>query len=209
MASSEYDPVFGGSAVDGESDGPGARDLDEVQERFARAAGPYLRSPWPWVMWAVVLPAAAVLHPDVAARHGAQGVLLLWSVAILVGGLVEGVGLLRRRREARPTPLVAWLLRAQGNLSLIAVALSAFLVWVGAGEALPGLWLLLVGHSFYALGGLAFPPFKLYGLAYQLVGAAALWPGTSPLQLFAGVTGAANLWLAWRVYRAAVSVPRG
>jgi hypothetical protein len=197
---SEYDPLFGPEDAMGD-DAVGARDLDEVRERFARVARPYLASPWPWVVWAVVLPATAVLHPQVAIRYGPRGVLLLWSAAVLLGGVVEGVGLLRRRRRAPSTPLVAWLLRAQGNLSLIAVALSAYLLWAGRGEALPGVWLLLVGHSFYVLGGLAFPPFRLYGLAFQVVGAAALWPGAAPLQLFAGVTGAANLWLAWRVAR--------
>jgi len=38
----------------------------------------------------------------------------------------------------------------------VALALSALLVWQDLAWALPGLWLLLLGHSFYMLGGIAF-----------------------------------------------------
>ena len=58
------------------------------------------------------------------------------------------------------------------------------------------------GHSFFLLGGLAFPPFRLYGLLYQAGGAVALWPvGIDPYLVLAAVTAAANLWLAWAVHR--------
>lgn len=200
--SSEYEPLFGGAGST-EHDPAGASDLDDVRERFAAAVAPFLRSPVSWLAWSVVLPSAAKLHDLAWARFGLQGVMLLWSGAILAGGLVEGATLLRVRRRTSPSPLVGWLLHAQGNLSVVGLVLSGFLIWWGHAAALPGLWLVLMGHSFYVLGGLAFPPFRLYGLVLQVGGALALWPGTDPLDVFAGVTGAANLWLAWKVWRSA------
>lgn len=194
--SSEYEPLFNG----GEDPGAGTEDLDQVRELFEAASRPYLRSGASWLAWALVLPAAALSTEPALARLGPAGVVLLWSAAILAGGAVEVAGILRGGRQ-RSTPLAAWVLRIQGNLSLIAVALSALLLWQGLAWALPGLWLLLLGHSFYLLGGIAFAPFRLYGLAFQLGGVAALWPGGDPLVTLAGVTAAANLWMAWRVRR--------
>jgi hypothetical protein len=92
-------------------------------------------------------------------------------------------------------------LRVQGNLSLVALTLSALLIWQDLAWALPGLWLLLLGHSFYMLGGLAFEPFRACGLLYQLGGVAALWPNSSPLGAFAVATAAGNLWMGIGVLR--------
>ena len=94
------------------------------------------------------------------------------------------------------------MLRVQGNLSLVAVALTALLVWQDLAWALPGVWLLLLGHSFYMLGGLSFPPFRAYGILYQLGGLAALWPGGAPLAVFAATTAVGNLWMGFSVWRA-------
>jgi hypothetical protein len=107
------------------------------------------------------------------------------------GGGVGGTG---------STPLAAWVLRIQGNLSLVAVALSGLLIWQGAGWALPAVWLLLLGHSFYMLGGLAFEPFRTCGILYQLGGLAALWPGAA-LPAFALATAVGNLWMGFSVWR--------
>jgi hypothetical protein len=93
-------------------------------------------------------------------------------------------------------------LRLQGNLSLIALALSVLLVWLDAAWALPGLWLLLLGHSFYMLGGLAFAPLRVCGVLYQLGGLAALWPRGAPLVVFALATAAGNVWMGIGVWRA-------
>lgn len=195
---SEYDPILA-AEVDEDDEPDGGSDLARVRERFAAAARPYLRYPWSWLAWAVVLPLAARLHGPFVERRGAPGALLLWSVAILLGGLVEGGALLRARRQ-RPSSLVTWMLRVQGNLSLAAVVLSAALLFFGLGAAVPGLWLLLVGHSFYVVGGLAFPPFRTYGIGLQVGGVAALWPGLPPLEVFAVVAAVANGWLAWKVF---------
>ncbi len=198
---SAYDPLFGGG--DGEADDA----LDRVRESFEAAGRPFLSSPWSWLAWAAALPAAALSTPRVMATAGPAGALLLWSVTILFAGAIEVASLrLRRRSEPgsqRAASLSGWSLWVQGNLSLVALVLSAALVVraPGLGELLPGLWLLLVGHSFYVLGGLAYRPLKTCGLAYQLGGAAALWPGIDGLLVFAGVTGAANLALAWAVWR--------
>jgi hypothetical protein len=51
------------------------------------------------------------------------------------------------------------------------------------------------------LGGIAFPPFRAYGLLYQVGGVAALWPGGAPLPVFALTTAAANLWMSYAVWR--------
>lgn len=193
----EYDPLLGASRH--ESD-----DLEQARDLFAAASRPHLVSPWPWVAWAVVLPIAALATPAVLAGWGPAGALAMWSLAILLAGAVELSGILRGRRRHAATPLASWVLSLQGNLSLVAVALSAALLWAELGALLPGLWLLVLGHSFYLLGGLAFPPFRLYGLLYQAGGVVALWPAlVDPYLVLAAVTFGGNLWLAAAVARAA------
>ena len=191
---SEYDPLIPDRAEVED-------DLAPVQERFRRASGPYLRSPWSWLAWAIVLPAAAFATPWEARAGGPAAVLAGWSAAILVGGVVEVGAILRGGGRAQRTPLAAWVLRIQGNLSLAALALSILLVWQGLPWALPGLWLLLLGHSLYLLGGLAFPPMRTCGVIFQVGGVAALWPGLDPLLAFALATAAGNLWMALQVWR--------
>ncbi|MFL6236869.1 MAG: hypothetical protein ACJ76N_27305 [Thermoanaerobaculia bacterium] len=124
---------------------------------------------------------------------------------ILLGGTVEVLAIRRSGRRLDGTTagstLAAWVLRLQGNLSLVALALSALLVWQDLAWVLPGLWLLLLGHSFYMLGGLAFPPFRACGLIYQLGGLVALWPQGNPLLAFAAATAVGNLWMGIGVWR--------
>lgn len=195
--SSEYDPLGRSRdsvAVDD--------DLDAVRDRFERAGRPYLSSPWSWVAWAVILPATAFVTPVVLDRYGRFAVLLLWSVAVLVGGAVEVSQIMRgRTRQGASTPLAAWVLRIQGNLSLVGLALSVLLVARGLAWALPGLWLLILGHSFYVVGGLSFSPLRTSGLIYQAGGLIALWPGGSPLAVFAATVFVGNLWTAWGIWR--------
>jgi hypothetical protein len=220
---SEYEPLFAERHAAG-------GDLAAVQELFRAASGPYLRAFWSWLAWALVLPAAALATPFALARFGPSGTLLTWSAAILLGGAIELTAIRRAARRdaaaapageaehaagagmdgplpaqlpAAPgrSPLATWALRTQGNLSLVALALSLLLLWQDQAWALPGLWLLLLGHSFYLLGGIAFPPFRAYGLLYQLGGIAALWPGGAPLPLFALTTATANLWMTYAVWR--------
>ncbi len=195
---SEYDPLFA-RAQDNVGDGAG--DLEPVRERFLAAAKPFLRASWTWGAWALILPAAAYLTPAAFALRGPSGVLFLWSIAILAGGAVEFVAIRKARQTAPSSALARWALRAQGNLSLVAVLLSGLLFWLDAAWALPGLWLLLLGHSFYILGGISFAPFRRYGLIYQIGGFAALWPGGSPLLVLALTLFAGNLWMAWAVWR--------
>ena len=194
---SEYEPVFRRSA------GEASDDLDRVRARFEAASRPFLRAPWSWLAWALLMPAAALATRPVLARWGPAGVLLLWSGAILCGGAVEAISIARGGRSAPRSPLSSWVLRIQGNTSLLAVVLSALVLWLGAPWALPGIWLLMLGHSFYLLGGLAFAPFRAYGLLFQLAGLAALWPGGRPLLIFAGTAAVGNLWMAWSVWREA------
>jgi len=191
---SEYDPLFG------EKDGAEAaaeRDLATARELFGRAGRTYLSSPLPWIVWAGALPAAALLTPAALAYGGAPAVLLLWSVAILVGGAVEGAFILRQRRRMASSGLGSWAMGGQGNLSLAALVLSAALLWRELPQLLPGLWLLLLGHSLFLVGGLAFRPLRTAGLIYQLGGVVALaWPPLA-LEAFAAATAAGNLWVAW------------
>jgi hypothetical protein len=205
MAPSEYEPLFAEEPA-------AAGDLAAVQDLFRAASGPYLRSYWSWLAWAAILPAAALATARWGGRSGPAAVLLTWSVAILAGGAIEMTAIRRGSRRAAAdgaphagravrSPLAAWALRAQGNLSLVALALSLLLVWQDLAWALPGLWLLLLGHSFYTLGGIAFPPFRPYGLLYQAGGIAALWPGGAPLAVFALAAAAGNLWMAYVVWR--------
>lgn len=134
--------------------------------------------------------------------------LFAWSAAILLGGAVELTGI-RRSGRATAGPLASWVLRIQGNLSLVALALSVLLVWQDLAWALPGLWLLLLGHSFYLLGGLAFDPMRVCGIVYQLGGLAALWPDGAPLLTFAVATAAGNLWVGIGIWRDGQSSPAG
>jgi hypothetical protein len=201
MNRSEYDPVFAGRGEDVEDD------LGPVRERFRAASRPYLRSPWSWLAWAVVLPAAALATPWADGRGGPSWVLFVWSAAILAGGAVEGMAILKGGGSAIVrTPLAGWALGAQGNLSLIGVILSALLIWNDLAWALPGLWLVLVGHSFYRLGGLASNALRGCGLIFQAGGVAALWAGASgsgekALQVFAGTAFAGALWMAAAILR--------
>jgi hypothetical protein len=129
---------------------------------------------------------------------GAAG---LWSVAILVGGLVEWGAAMRHGGSGGAGGLARWVLRGQGNLSLVAMALSLALFWEGLVWLLPAVWLLLLGHSFFFVGGLTFKPLKVSGLLYQAGGLVALWPAGHPLLVFAVTTLVANLWMAWSVAR--------
>jgi hypothetical protein len=193
---SEYDPLL--------PDAPaGADDLERARDLFAAASRPFLVSPWPWLAWSVLLPAASLATLPVLVGLGPGGVLGIWSLAILLGGAVELGGIRRGRREHGRTPLGGWALSIQGNLSLVAIVLSLALLWADLGRMLPGVWLLLLGHSFFLMGSLSFPPFRLYGTLYQLGGAVALWPvGVDPFVTFAVVTLTANLWMAWSVWQA-------
>lgn len=195
---SEYDPVFGRRG-----DGGDATDLDSVQDAFARAAGPYLTSPLPWLVWGIALPAAALFTRRVLEAGGARGVLLLWSLTILAAGAVEAtVYARRRRRRGERSTLARWALRSQGNLSVVAAALSLALLAVGQGRLLATVWLLLLGHSLYSLGGLASPPLKRCGLIYQLGGLVALWALPTADLVFALATGVGNLSVAFSLWRA-------
>jgi len=194
--SSEYDPI--GGALRGPA---GVEDFETVREKFAAAGQPFLASPLGWLAWAAILPAASLATGPVWARFGPAGVLFLWSSAILVGGLVEMLPLLRRGRREGRTLLATWALRVQGNLSLVGAALSAALLWHDQAGLLPALWLLLLGHSFYMLGGLAFPPFRACGLLYQGAGLLALWPRVPPLVVFAVATALGNGWIGWGIWR--------
>ena len=197
---SEYEPLFTPEQT-------GADDLEPVRDCFRAASRPFLRSPWSWFTWAALLPAAALATPIAFGLGGPSGVLFAWSGAILLGGAVEIVAIRRSGREGGSGTLASWVLRLQGNLSLIALALSALLVWQDLAWALPGVWLLLLGHSFYMLGGLAFPPLRTCGILYQLGGLAALWPGGAPLLVFALATAAGNLWMGIGVWRARRLLP--
>lgn len=193
---SPYDPAFGD-----EEKGAEHEDALAARAAFERASRAYLASPLPWIAWALVLPAAALATPRAFALGREAGVVLTWSFAILLGGACEGVFLLLARRSTRGGPLGAWAMRVQGNLSLVAVVLSALLFWLDAPRALPGLWLLLLGHSFFALGGLALPALRTTGVVYQLGGLAALLPGAPALGIFAVVTAAGNVWVAFGIAR--------
>jgi hypothetical protein len=193
---SEYDPVLAPARTVFESS-----NLEAARDLFAEASRPYLASPLPWIAWAAILPAAALATPVAARSHDWVGVLLLWSSAILAGGACELTAIRRSSRDVVSTPLASWAFGAQGNLSLVTIALSLFLLWSESAWALPGLWLLLLGHSFVILGGLAFLPMRQAGLIYQIGGIAALWPRGEPLAVLAATTFAASLWMAYSVHR--------
>lgn len=185
---SEYDPLIR-RVEPTESD-----DLERVRRHFDAARRAYLASSVPWLVWAIVLPAAALATPIAASLRAEGGVLFLWSLAVLVGGVVEGAFILRRR--GRATRLGGWVMQLQGNQSLVGLSLSLFLVWRDLAFALPALWLLLIGHSFFLLGGLAFQPMRQAGIVYQLGGAIALLPAARPLLVFAATSAIGNLLIA-------------
>lgn len=195
--SSEYDEVFGDPAEEERS----AAEAAAVRLAFRHAAGPYLSAALPWFAWGLILPAAALLTPLALATAREAGVTVLWSIAILLGGAIEGVTILRQHRRRGRSGLGRWAMRAQGNLSLVAVALSGLLLWIDGARFLPGLWLLLLGHNFFALGGLAFAPMRLAGIVYQLGGLVALVPGSRPLWAMAAATALGNFWIGWGVRR--------
>jgi len=194
---SEYDPLRG------DPDRRSLEDLHDAQILFERASRPYLSSSISWGAWAVLLPAAALATEWAAEWRGEGGVLMLWSVTILFGGLIEWFASIRSRSGESRNLLATWAFRVQGNLSLIGALISLGLLWSGNARLLPGLWLLLLGHSFYVLGGLAFRPLRSAGFLYQLGGAIALLPWINPLLPFALASGLANAWVAWSIRRRA------
>jgi len=196
---SEYDPI--GQTVDD----PLAEDgLERVQELFEEASRPYLSQPWSWLAWSLILPLAAVATPRVLSAYGGTGVMFLWSIAVLVGGAIEAFHILRgwRRGGVVSSSLASWVLRAQGNLSLVAVLVSGTLILQGLAWLLPGIWLLLLGHSLFSLGGLAAGALRTSGLLYQAGGILAIWPHGGGLTIFAVATFVGNLWVAWSIWRA-------
>lgn len=196
---SEYDPLRQ------TLDDPLAEDgLELVRGHFEEASRPYLSQPWSWLAWSVILPGAAYVTPEVLETAGGLGVLVLWSVAVLIGGVVEAWQILRGRRlgRAEASTLAAWVLRAQGNLSLVAVLVSAALLLQDMAWLLPGIWLLLLGHSLFSLGGLAAGSLRSAGLVYQAGGVLAIWPHGHSLTIFAVATCLGNLWVAWSIWRA-------
>ncbi len=191
--SSEYEPI-------GSLSGPvDDEDLRRAREMFERAARPYLSGPWSWVAWALLLPAAALLTPAALSAAGPSGVLLLWSIAILLAGALELLQIVRGRRRAPATALSGWVLRMQGNLSLVGLAISLVLAWQGLFWVLPGLWLLIIGHSLYGLGGLSARPLQATGLFFQGAGLLALWPHGRSLEVFAVAAFLGNLCIAWSI----------
>jgi hypothetical protein len=186
-----YDPMFSRAERDDS-------DLDAARKLFSAAGRPYLRSPWSWFAWAALLPLAALLTPFAASR-GVVAVLGLWSAVVVVGGLIELLAILGRREAS--TGLAAWVLRGQGNLSLVATALSVLLVVVDRAWALPAVWLLLLGHSLAFVGGLASAALRRAGAVYQIAGFLALAPPLKPLWLLAGATLLGNAIVGWALWR--------
>ncbi len=199
---SEYDPLRLRPPLSGDPS-----DLARVEELFQGASSRYLHSPWPWFSWAVILPMAAWLTARVATGAGPLAVLFLWSAAILLGGAVEGVVLARARRRAeaagvgKPSELARWVFRSQGNVSVLAVVLTAALALRGVYQFLPGVWLLLIGHSLFSIGGLASPALRRAGLLYQVGGALSLLPFWNGLIVFAVTTALANASVGWALVR--------
>jgi hypothetical protein len=194
----EYDPVFERKTSPADE-----ADLEAVRRAMVRAAGPYLRSPLPWLLWAVVLPLVALTTPAVMTSGGLRGVLFLWSGGILAAGVVE-MFLYRRSQAGSPrSPLAGWIMRSQGNLSALVLVLSLLLAWHHLVWALPGLWLLLLGHSLYTFGKLLLPSLRSAGLLYQLGGVVALVAGDRSLQIFALTILIANCWVALGIRRQA------
>ena len=199
MTRSEYDPIR--QTIDD----PLAEDgLERARELFEEASRPYLSQPWSWLAWSLILPSTALATPWILGTTGGLGVMFLWSVAVLVGGAIEAFHILRARRRGGvvSSSLASWVLRAQGNLSLVAVLVSVALLMQGLAWLLPGIWLLLLGHSLFSLGGLASGALRAGGLIYQVGGLLAIWPHGQALGIFAVATFLGNLWIAWSISRA-------
>ena len=194
--SSEYDPVRSDPFDAGQD-----RSLETVQRYFEAAAEPYLASPWSWLAWSLILPAAALLTPYFLETWKWLGVLLLWSAAVILGGAIEAFQIMKGRRKGGTTALATWVLRAQGNLSLVALLLSIVALWQGLAWTLPGLWLLLLGHSLFTLGGLASSAMRTAGRLYQLGGLLALLPHGQGLACFTAATFLGNLWIGASIWR--------
>lgn len=194
--SSEYSSIPPRAPLSGDPS-----DLERVEELFEKAAAGYLRTPWSWWSWSILLPVAALLTRWVHSEAGPAATLLLWSGVILLGGLVEAALILGGRRRHLRTPIGSWVLRSQGNLSLVAVALSIVLAWRGVPEFVPAVWMLLIGHSFYDVGRLAFGPLRSAGVLFQIGGLVALVPAIDGLVVCAACTFAGCAWIGLGVRR--------
>jgi hypothetical protein len=194
--SSEYSPIPPRAPLSSDP-----TDLERVEELFEKAAAAYLRTPWSWWSWSILLPVAALLTRWAHAEAGPAGTLLLWSVVILLGGFVEAALILGGRRRYLQTQIGSWVLRSQGNLSLVAVALSAVFAWRGLPELVPAVWMLLIGHSFFVVGRLAFGPLRSAGVLFQIGGLVALVPAIDSLAVCAACTFAGCGWIGLGVRR--------
>lgn len=194
--SSEYDPIPPRPLLSAEPS-----DLERARVLFERSASGYLRSPWPWWVWSLLLPAAALLTRRVYPVAGPLATLVLWSVVILIGGAVEAILIFGGGERVARTPLAGWVLKTQGNLSLVAVALSGLLLWRELPEYLPAVWLLLVGHSFHGIGTLSLRPLRDAGVMLQLGGIAAMLPAADGLVVLAVSFFASCLWIGLGIHR--------
>ena len=185
--SSEYETLFTGSR-----DPDPSADLETVRSHFEAASRPYVSSPWPWFCWAAIFPSAALLTRALAGAFGWIGVLLLWSLSILCGGTFEILSIRAHSRGQRSTALASWVFGVQGNLSLVAIVLSLLLLYLSQAWALPGVWLLVLGHSLFMLGSLSFRPLQRAGIVYQVGGVLALLPAFDSLMVMALATLVAN-----------------
>lgn len=193
---SEYDPIVPRRELSAERS-----DLEQVRALFEGSAERFLRSPWSWIVWAVIVGVTALVTRAIQDLVGPWVIVVVWSTAILVGGVAEAVLYAKSGQELRPSELGRWVLRSQGNLSMVGIAVSVFLIWRGEAGALPGVWLLVLGHSFYSHAGLGFAAFRQAGAAYQLGGVIALTPWVDPLLALAASVAAGNLWLAAAIWR--------
>lgn len=122
--------------------------------------------------------------------------LSIWLLAALVAA---AIGLLTMVRKARrlEVPLVTGAGRkfVLGLLPpiLVAAVLTASLLDAGAGSLVPAVWLLLYGTGIVAAGAFSVPIVPLQGLAFLILGVAALViPAAGDLLLGAGF-GVVNL----------------
>ena len=194
--STAYDTVFSPSYSRTQSS-----DLAAARSLFRAASGPFLASPLPWFGWALIFPTAALLTPSVAEVFSWPGVILLWSFSILTGGAFELFAVRSRGGLSASSALASWAFRVQANLSLIGVVLSFLCILWGRPGALPAVWLLVLGHSLFMLGGLAFAPLRRAGLVYQLGAILSLLPWVDPLQVLAATTLVANTWVGISIWR--------
>ena len=153
-------------------------DLRFIRDTMARASAFSAVPGWGMALVGATALLAAALAPAARARGGPWAWLLAWGIELCVALAISAVAVPLKARavgeDVRSAPSRRFF-KAFAVPALVGGALTLALARAGAWGVLPGSWLALYGCALVAgWGGLTREVVPLMGLAFALLGAAAL-----------------------------------